>query len=89
MTLADDLRAARSLIDTPEKLAAVGSVREACRAATSGDRERDSAAFLAFMATPGDDRFVLERGNSYVRVAFDSIPDRFDRAIQTAEQSQS
>lgn len=84
MSLREDLIAAKALIDTPEKLADVGSVREACRrASTYGDS--GSGAFGAFMSQPGDERFVLERGSSYVRVEFESLMDRFDRAIAAAE----
>lgn len=74
-TVKENLIAARALIDTPEKLKAVGSVIEACRRCGDG-------AFDAFMEQPGDERFVVERGASYVRVHFDSILDRFDRAIE-------
>ena len=84
MSVKDDLIAAKALIDTPEKLAVVGSVREACaRASTYGDH--GSGAFNAFLSQPGDHRFVLEHGNSYVRVEFESLMDRFDRAINAAE----
>ncbi len=82
MTLAADLKTAKALIDTPEKLALVGSVQQACTltvgSLTGGD------AFLAILDQPGDPEAVAGAG-SYVTVSFESIMNRIDRAIAAAE----
>ena len=90
MTVADDLRAARALIDSPEKLADVGSVREACNQACGATREgrlRASEIFGLILQQPGDVNACPADDGSYVMVSFQSILSRFDAAIQAAEAS--
>lgn len=74
MTLADDLRAAKALIDTPEKFEAMGMSYSAAIYEAVPD-------FRGFArATAALDRIrVRDTGHSY-------LMDRFDRAIAAAEQ---
>jgi hypothetical protein len=87
LTLADDLKAIRALIDTPEKLREVGSVRAACDIACGDDRIgrlRSGEAFTAILSEPGGPNAKPGDG-AYVIVSYDSILDRVGAAIAKAE----
>ena len=73
--LVDDLKAARALIDTPEKFKAVGSVRSAVDDVCGGEAKRETAAFVAILNVPGT-------GRPWVHHA--EVMDRIDRAIAAA-----
>ena len=83
MTLKSDLIAAKALIDTPKKLARVGSVRAACELACGGEIERAASAFRAFFDQSGDPD-PIPYGPRASRVSFKSFLRRFDRAISAA-----
>jgi hypothetical protein len=89
MSVKDDLIAARALIDTPEKLDAVGSVREACNLACGDDtregRLRAAEIFGLVLAQPGDPNAVPATDGNYLWVSYRSIIPRLDRAIEAAE----
>jgi hypothetical protein len=83
MSVRDDLIAARALIDTPEKMAAVGSVLRAIELACDSFTET-GAAFSAVLEQPGNGVPASDGGSYYVTTHAD-ILDRIDRAIEAAK----
>jgi anti-sigma factor ChrR (cupin superfamily) len=80
MSVADDLRAARALIDTPEKAEALGGVHGAFRATVDVYSDRYTAMQAALLRQMRPDQRV-----SQIPATHSEILAMFDRAISKAE----